>query len=164
MRLCISERGFDFNAWAALGSSVSLAEAKKIEAVLCVEGDNRHTFQTWYSGWVERQGKKPHAGQPVEEMFAEMSGRGAVDIEVVQRELAAVVVALADTQESLAKNRQDIATGGEGFDPQIVDVLEIQLKSLTNSRGLLEEQLTAAGVGDDTTSSARGGVSDGDGH
>ena len=153
MRLCTSEKGFDFSAWLALRSEISIAEAKEIEAVLCVEGDNRHTFQTWYPDWAERQSKKTKS-QPVQDMFAELAGKSVIDVELVKRELAAVKVAIAETQESLAKHRQDIATGGDGFDPRVVEVLEAQAVGLKHSRGLLEEQLLEAGP--------KGGVSDGD--
>ena len=114
--------------------------------MLCVEGDNRHTFQTWYPDWAERQSKKTKS-QPVQDMFAELAGKCVIDVELVKRELAAVKTSIVETQESLAKHRQDIATGGDGFDPRVVEALEMQAAGLKHSCGLLEEQLLEVGTG-----------------
>lgn len=150
MRLCVKENGFDFQAWRALQTQVSIAEAKEIEAVLCVEGDNRHAFQVWYPTWDERRKKSPAGcqGKPVGRLMDDIFG-GAIDIEVVQRELAAVTTMLRETQESLATNRQDVLNGGDGWDPRVIDALESQLGGLKNSRSVLEQQLlNAPGVSD----------------
>jgi len=145
MRLCTSDQGFDFEAWHAMQTRVTISEAKEIEAVLCVEGDNRHTFQTWYPKWAERRKNTPAdcQGKPIRRLMDDILG-GPIDIEVVQRELADAKEAIDETQKSLATNRQDVLGGGDGWDPRIVEALESQLEGLKNSRSALEQQLLDA--------------------
>lgn len=142
LRLCVRENAFDFGAYEALNSTISLVEAKEIEAVLCVEGDIRHTFQEWYGDWRAKQ--KPAKRQPVEDVFASLAGECAIDIEVVQRELKTTSETISETMGTLQKHRLAAATGGEGLDHRIVDVLENQLEGLKNAKAQLEAQLMEA--------------------
>lgn len=145
LRLCVSEGRFDFGALEALRTRVSYVEAQEIEAVLCVEGDNRHTFQTWYPKWAERQ-KKLGKLMPVQDLFESLTG-GPIDVELVRRELVAANDSIKDTQATLADNRQAMLSGGKTMDDRTVDALELQLIALKNSRELLGDQLAKAGGG-----------------
>lgn len=150
LRLCVSEGRFDFGAFEALRTRVSYVEAQEIEAVLCVEGDNRHTYQIWYPKWAERHSKADKA-MPVQDLFESLTG-GPIDVETVRRELSAVNGSIKDTQATLANNRQAMLTGAKTMDARTVDALESQLTALKNSRELLGDQLAKVG-----SSGAKGG-------